>query len=128
MHSPMERRNTVLMMAYTYYEVDPRVIREAEAAVNGGFDVDVLVLRRSGTPPIETLHGVRVIRLNQSKYRGKTPFRYLLAYLSFFLRCLVKVSSLFFQRRYVVIHVNNMPDFLVFSTIVPKLFGAKIIL
>jgi glycosyltransferase involved in cell wall biosynthesis len=128
MNSHPERRNTVLMIAYTYYEVDPRVIREAEAAVDGGFDVDVLVLRRSGTPPIETLHGVRVIRLNQSKYRGKTRFRYLLAYLSFFLRCLVKASSLFFQRRYVVIHVNNMPDFLVFSTIVPKLFGARIIL
>lgn len=128
MNSHPERRNTVLMIAYTYYEVDPRVIREAEAAVAGGFDVDVLVLRRSGTPPIETLHGVRVIRLNQSKYRGKTRFRYLLAYLSFFLRCLVKASSLFFRRRYVVIHVNNMPDFLVFSTIVPKLFGARIIL
>lgn len=116
------------MMAYSYYEIDPRVIREAEAAVDGGFEVDVLVLRRPGTSPTEVVRGVRVIRLNQSKYRGRTHFRYLLAYLNFFLRCFAKTTGLFFKRRYAVIHVNNMPDFLVFSTIVPKLFGTKIIL
>jgi len=74
------------------------------------------------------VRGVRVIRVNQSKYRGKTRFRYLLAYLDFFLRCFVKTTALFFKQRYSVIHVNNMPDFLVFSTIVPKLCGTKIIL
>src|SRR5712692_366643 len=116
------------MMAYTYYEVDPRVIREAEAALDGGFDVDVLALRRPGTLPMEMVRGVRVIRLNQSKYRGKTRFSYLLAYLNFFIRCFVKTTGLFFKQRYVVIHVNNMPDFLVFSTIVPKLCGTNVIL
>ncbi len=115
-------------MAYTYYEVDPRVIREAEAALDGGFDVDVLALRRPGTLPMEMVRGVRVIRLNQSKYRGKTRFSYLLAYLNFFIRCFVKTTGLFFKQRYVVIHVNNMPDFLVFSTIVPKLCGTNVIL
>jgi len=30
------------MTGYTYYEIDPRVTREAEAAVGGGFEVDVL--------------------------------------------------------------------------------------
>jgi glycosyltransferase involved in cell wall biosynthesis len=123
-----QRRKTILMMAYSYYEIDPRVIREAEAAVDGGFEVDVLVLRRPGTSPMEVVRGVRVIRLNQSKYRGRTHFRYLLAYLNFFLRCFAKTTGLFFRRRYAVIHVNNMPDFLVFSTIVPKLCGTKIIL
>jgi len=116
------------MVAYTYYEGDARVIREAEAAVGGGFDVDVLALRRPGDPPVETVRGVRLIRLNQSKYRGKTRFRYLMAYLGFFFRCFLKTTVLFVSKRYVVIHVNNMPDFLVFSTIVPKLCGTKVIL
>ena len=123
-----QRRKTILMIGYTYYEIDPRVIREAEAAVDGGFDVDVLTLRRPGSPEAEMVRGVRVIRVNQSKYRGKTRLRYLLAYLNFFLRCFVRTTALFFKQRYSVIHVNNMPDFLVFSTIVPKLFGTKIIL
>ena len=40
----------------------------------------------------------------------------------------VKTSALFFERRYRVVHVNNMPDFLVFTTIIPRLFGIKVIL
>ena len=116
------------MIAYTYYQSDPRVIREAEAAVIGGFEVDFLALRRDGDPPSENLRGVKVFHLPQSRYRGGGHFKYLLAYLLFFLRCFFKTSSLFLKRRYRVIHVNNMPDFLVFCTVVPKIFGAKVVL
>jgi glycosyltransferase involved in cell wall biosynthesis len=116
------------MMAYTYYESDPRVIREAEAAVDGGFDVDFLALCRPGTARNELVRGVRVIRLNQAKYRGGGHGRYIVQYLTFFLRCFLKTTVLFFRRRYRAIHVNNMPDFLVFSTVVARLFGAKVIL
>ena len=116
------------MIAYTYYESDPRVIREAEAAVGGGVEVDFLALRKPGTPATEMFRGVRLLRLNQNKYRGRGHFRYLLAYLLFFLRCFFKTTGLYFKRRYRVIHVNNMPDFLVFCTVVPRLFGVKIIL
>jgi glycosyltransferase involved in cell wall biosynthesis len=122
------RREAILMIAYSYYESDPRVIREAEAAVDGGFDVDFLALHRTGTPQTEMIRGVRVIRLNQAKYRGAGHLKYLLGYATFFLRCFLKTTSLFFRRRYRAIHVNNMPDFLVFCTIIPRLFGAKVIL
>ncbi len=122
------RQKTVLMMAYSYYESDPRVIREAEAAIDGGFEVDFLALRRTGTLPAEVVRGVHVIRLNQDKYRGGGRLRYLIEYLKFFLRCFLKTTDLFFRRRYGVIHVNNMPDFLVFTTIIPRLFGTKVIL
>jgi glycosyltransferase involved in cell wall biosynthesis len=121
-------RQKVLMIGYTYYESDPRVIREAEAAIDGGFDVDFLALRRTGTSSTEVVRGVRVIRLNQAKYRGGGHFKYLLEYLKFFFRCLAKSTSLFFKRRYGVIHVNNMPDFLVFTSIIPRLLGTKVIL
>ncbi|HYI93639.1 MAG TPA: glycosyltransferase family 4 protein [Bryobacteraceae bacterium] len=121
-------QHRVLMMAYSYYESDPRVIREAEAAVEGGFDVDFLTLRRPGAMPSEMIRGVRVFRLNQEKYRGGRHVSYLVAYLLFFLRCFAKTTMLFFSRRYRVIHVNNMPDFLVFTTIIPRVFGTKVIL
>jgi glycosyltransferase involved in cell wall biosynthesis len=121
-------KQAILMSAYTYYESDSRVIREAEAAVSGDFEVDFIALQKPGTPKTETIRGVRVIRLNQAKYRGGGHFRYLLAYAEFFLRCLAKTTSLFFRRRYRAIHINNMPDFLVFTTIIPRLFGTKVIL
>ena len=118
----------VLMIAYTHYESDPRVIREAEAAVAGGFDVDFLALRRSDSPACEMVRGVRVLRLNQRRYRGSGHVRYLLSYLEFFVRAFFQSAFLFFKRRYRVAHVNNMPDFLVFATLVPWVFGCKVIL
>jgi glycosyltransferase involved in cell wall biosynthesis len=116
------------MIAYTYYESDARVVREAEAALTAGFAVDFLALRRPGDPPIQYLRGVRIFHLAQARYRGGSYLRYLIAYLLFFLRCFLKTSSLFMKRRYQVIHVNNMPDFLVFSTLIAKLLGAKVVL
>jgi glycosyltransferase involved in cell wall biosynthesis len=116
------------MISYSYYEQDPRVIREAEAALEGGFDVDFLDLRKDGSPPSQVIRGVNVYHLNEGKYRGKGHLQYLIAYLRFFLKCLGMATKLFFKRNYVAIHVNNMPDFLVFATLVPKLFGTKVIL
>ena len=116
------------MVAHTYYESDPRVIREAEAAISGGFDVDFLALRRPGAQALEVIRSVNVFRLKQAKYRGGGYLRYLIEYTEFFLRCLAKTTTLFFRRRYKVIHINNMPDFLVFTTIIPRLFGARVIL
>jgi glycosyltransferase involved in cell wall biosynthesis len=116
------------MLAYTYYESDSRVIREAEAAIGGGFEVDFIALQKPGSPETETIRGVRVLRLNQAKYRGGGHLKYFLAYAEFFMRCLAKTTALFFKRGYRAIHVNNMPDFLVFTTIIPRLFGTKVIL
>jgi glycosyltransferase involved in cell wall biosynthesis len=116
------------MLAYSYYESDPRVIREAEAAVAGGYEVDFLALRKPGTAIEENLRGVHVLRLNQTKYRGGGHLVYALSYLRFFVACFWKSTHLYFARRYAAVHVNNMPDFLVFSAIVPKLFGAKVLL
>jgi len=120
--------DSVLMIAYTNYRTDPRVIRAAEAAVNAGFEVDFLALRREGDPAVEMIRGVRVIHVNQRRYRGRGLFRYMLAYLNFFIRCFSKSAALSLRKSYVVVHVNNMPDFLVFSTLVPKLMGAKVLL
>ena len=122
------RKPSVLMVAYTNYQTDPRVIREAEAAVSAGFDVDFLALSRGNDPKVEMIRGVRVFHLNQKRYRGSGRLRYMLAYLNFFIRCFLKINLLSFKRRYRIAHVNNMPDFLVFCTLLPKLFGCKIML
>lgn len=116
----------VLMIAYTNYRTDPRVIRAAEAALEAGYQVDFLALRRNGEPDEESIRGVRVIHLRQERYRGGGVGLYLLAYFAFFVRCLFKSASLTLRRRYRVVHVNNIPDFLVFSALIPKLLGAKI--
>ncbi len=122
------RKPAVLMIAYTNYRSDPRVIREAEAALGAGFAVDFIALRRAGEPNEEIIRGVRLIHLQQSRYRGGGWLRYMISYFEFFVRCFFKTTFLFLKHRYGVVHVNNMPDFFVFCTLVPKLMGAKIML
>jgi glycosyltransferase involved in cell wall biosynthesis len=122
------RRRSLLILAYTNYESDPRVIREAEAARDANFAVDVIALRRPGQPPTEMVRGVRVFRVGQRRYRGRSRLRYLLAYLSFAVWCAARSTALFATQRYAAVHVNNMPDLLVFSVVVPKLLGSRIIL
>ncbi|MGQ9455867.1 MAG: glycosyltransferase family 4 protein [Armatimonadota bacterium] len=108
------------------YLTDPRVRREAEALAGAGWDVDVLCLSEPGRPSREIVNGVRVLRLPLARKRGSVP-RYIFEYLVFLL---ISGLVLLFRtpRRYRVIHVNNMPDFLVFATAIPKLFGTKVLL
>lgn len=110
----------------SYYLRDPRVRREAEALVAAGYEVDVIALRQKGYPFKQNVNGVNVTGLPIARRRA-TFYRYLYEYAAFFV-CVSVLLMLRLWRRYDVIHVSNMPDFLVFSTLIPKLFGAKVIL
>jgi glycosyltransferase involved in cell wall biosynthesis len=128
MTTDVPRRVRVLMIAYTNYESDPRVMREAEAAADAGFGVDFIALRRAGQPAEEIVRGVRVLRVAQDRYRGGSHLRYLLSYVEFFARCALKALALQPGRRYRVAHVNNMPDALIWCLAPLKLFGVRLIL
>ena len=54
--------------------------------------------------------------------------RYAFEYGAFFSWTFVLVSLLHARRRYDVVYVHNMPNFLVFAGLVPKIGGAKIVL
>jgi glycosyltransferase involved in cell wall biosynthesis len=110
----------------SYYPRDPRIRRQAEALVEAGHWVVVYCLRGVGEARTETVNGVHVVRLPLTRKRG-SKVRYLFEYAAFF--TLVSASMLSkWGRKFDVIHVSNLPDFLVFSAVVPKLFGTKIVL
>lgn len=116
------------MIAYTYYLSDPRVKKEAEALAESGFDVDFISLKSPYESSLQCVNGVNLYMLNCRHYKGKSNIKYLFSYVNFFFRVFFKITSLYFKRKYQLIHVNNMPDFLVFCALIPKIFGAKIIL
>ncbi|GAG09546.1 unnamed protein product, partial [marine sediment metagenome] len=53
---------------------------------------------------------------------------YLVEYGKAFVLFSAWLLKLFARNRYHVVHVHNMPDFLAFAAIIPRIFGAKIIL
>lgn len=118
----------IAMVAYTNYSTDGRVKREAEALVENGNLVDFFDLKRIDDPSFELINGVNLYHLSQQRYRGNSNFKYILSYIEFFIRIFFKISIFYFKKRYKVIHINNMPDFLVFTALFPRIFGAKLIL
>lgn len=115
----------VCMVVHAYYEGDARVRRYAESLAAAGHAVDVLALRAKDKPKRETLRGVEVHRLPLSRRRGGT-LRYLFEYCWFTLLCGLVLARR--GRRYDVVHVHNMPDFLVFAATVPRLLGRTVVL
>jgi len=120
----------ICMVAYTLYLSDARVRREAETlAAVPGYKVTVLALKGAEAPPQSyEKEGVQVRELGAGKYRGQSMLQYLLSYLKFTVLALGACTVLFLRRKVDVVHVHNMPNFLVFSAIVPRMFGRKTIL
>lgn len=117
------------MVVHAYYPVgETRVEREALALLENGYEVDVLCLRKEGEAKIETAAGVTVHRLPVQRQRGRGAVYQMLEYLAFFFLVLGKLFVLQNRRHYEVVQVHNLPDFLVFAAVWPKLVGARVIL
>jgi glycosyltransferase involved in cell wall biosynthesis len=122
-------KKRVCMIVYTIYPTDARVRREAETlASSGAFDVTVFCLKENKTPKAYSKENVNIRELNAGKYGGGSRFRYLLSHLGFLGKAFFACTALFFRRGMDIVHVHNMPNFLVFAAIVPKLFGIPLIL
>ena len=118
------------MISHSFYESDNRVTRYAESLAARGDHVDILALRRSTALPLrETINGVHVHRLQDrlgKNERSKLAFLWpLLRFLGNTSRWLTHAHR---RQRYDLIHVHNIPDFLIFATWYPKLTGTPVLL
>ena len=118
----------VAMITFDFYPFDPRVRRLAEAAADAGDAVDVLCIRQPEEKRFEIYNSVRIYRLPMGRGFGRSLLITILSWVWFMLLAGAVVSWLHMKRGYDVIHVHNMPDFLVFAAVFPRLFGAKVIL
>ncbi len=119
------------MLAYTEYLTDPRVRREAQALAERGDQVDFLCLRQPGVDPRQrwqTVQGVHLCYLPFAKYQGGSQIAYLFSYLAFLFLSGWWLTGLYLRRRYHLIQVHTMPDFLIFAALIPRLLGCQLIL
>jgi len=116
------------MVVYAYYpHTETRVQRQAEALVRAGFDVDVVCLRDRGEAPRARYRGVHVHRLPVSVEK-RSLARQFGSYLHFLVRAGAHLARLQRAHPYHSVQVHNLPDFLVFSALVPKLAGVPVVL
>ncbi len=116
------------MIAHAYYDEDPRVRREAEVLVAAGWEVDVFGLRRAGDALEGVLRGVRVHRLDVQRHQGAVLAVYAGEYLDFFFRAAFAAARAHRARRFALVQVHTIPDFLVFAALPLKLAGVPVVL
>lgn len=118
------------MIAYSNYQTDARVTRYAEALAARGNRVDVFALRRSSESPThEKVGGVHLVcRQLRIGKKEQSQLDFLLPLLRFLFSSMVWITREHALRPFDVIHVHNMPDFLVFAAWYPKLTGIRVIL
>lgn len=118
----------ICMLAYAFYENDNRIIRYAETLVRRGDAVDVICLRKPGEVRAKTINGVRLFRVQSRRRNEMGRMSYLARMLLFQLKAMARVSFYHLRRPYQVVHVHNVPDFLVFAALIPRWLGARVIL
>ena len=125
---PDERRRLrVCMVTYSVYERDTRVRRYAEYLANEGHLVDVVSLTSERREVFCASGNLRVypIPMTRTRREGLVQMvRWLVcAYVMFFF-----VTILDIKRRYDIVHIHNMPDFLVFCALIPRVRGCPVLL
>jgi len=126
----VKKPKRVAMITHSYYESDSRVMRYAESLAERGDIVEVAALRRDPRQPRrEVINGVGVHRIQDRSTKGQSSQQaFLLPLLRFLITSSLWVTWRHARRRYHLVHVHNIPDFLVFAAWLPRLTGAKIIL
>jgi glycosyltransferase involved in cell wall biosynthesis len=126
----LHRPKRVCMVTHSFYESDNRVIRYAQALVSRGDHVDVFALRRRpGMETKEVTDGVNLFRI-QDRFApsGQDKLASLWPLLRFLGTSSVWVTRSHTRERYDLVHVHNVPDFIVFAAWYPKLTGTPLIL
>ncbi len=128
MGRPVNRERRVCVLLQGHYDGDIRVRRKAEALVGAGYEVDVLALRNEGKTDADySLNGVRIYTVSLGKKRGSLG-RYIYEYFAFLFWARRRLNELMATRRYAVVDVNNLPDFLVFAARGARRNGARVVL
>ncbi len=126
----MGKAGRAAVVLFSFYATDARPRREAEALVKEGFEVDVISLQSAASKSDasrQTINGVNV-HLAPLRHRRGGKFRYLFEYAFFFATAFWLLSKWSITKRFKIVHVHNMPDCLLFTAVLPRLRGAKLIL
>lgn len=123
-----DRARPIVLVTHSYYEEDPRVRRQAEAIVASGRPVDVMALRRPGDAAVAEVGGVHVLRLDVQRHQGAGLWTYLAEYLDFFVRVAATLVRTQARRRYALVQIATLPDWLVFAALPLRLARVPVLL
>lgn len=118
---------SICHISFSEFPADGRVKRYVNALVKEGFFVVVICKSDSYHPKTEEQNRLFIRRLNVKKKRGNYISR-MIEYISFFIKAAYLALYYFFKFKVKIFHTHTLPDFVSMTALVPRLFGAKVIL
>jgi glycosyltransferase involved in cell wall biosynthesis len=109
------------------YPFDPRPRRTADALIRQGMKVDYICVAGTKTSFLEKTGEMNIFRVPVNHQRGG-KFGYAYQYSAFTLASAAILAARATEHSYDLVYINNMPDVLVASALLPKMLGAKVIL
>lgn len=116
----------VLFLVHSEYPVgEPRVRRQADAAVAAGWEVTVFALATSGAPTDEQVAGARVVRSRVRRTRDMSARGLVSEYVGFMAAAFGFCTR---SPRFDTVVVANPPDFLIAAALPQRMKGARLVL
>jgi glycosyltransferase involved in cell wall biosynthesis len=117
----------VAVVVHAVVPGDPRIRRQGDALLEAGYEVDVICLRQEGRPTRETDGRLRIVRLPVD--RAFVSFAgHLAEYVTFTAMAAWRLARDHRVRRYDLVQVATVPDFLSFAALPEKLAGVPLLL
>lgn len=117
----------VAIAVHAIFPGDPRVRRQSDALLEAGDEVDIFCLRQPGEAAEESEGGRRIIRLPVNRtFIGFAG--HLAEYVAFTGMVAWRLAREHRRRRYDLVQVATVPDFLAFAAIPEKLAGVPLLL
>ena len=117
----------IAILVHAVVPGDPRIQRETDALLAAGHQVDIFCLRDDGQAARERDGALRIIRLPVN--RGSDGFiGHLLEYVVFTALVAWRLAREHARRRYALVQVATLPDFLVFAALPLRLLGVPVLL
>jgi glycosyltransferase involved in cell wall biosynthesis len=117
----------IAIVAHAAFPADPRIRRQVDALLDAGHDVDLFALREPGEAAEEHAGRLRTLRLPvRRRFRGFAG--HLGEYAAFTVLVAFRLSREHRRRRYALVQVATLPDFLVAATAPLKLMGVPLLL
>jgi glycosyltransferase involved in cell wall biosynthesis len=121
------RPTRIAIVVHASLPDDPRIRRQAEALRDAGHEVDLFGLRDPGQAEVETWNGMRILRLPvRRRFTGFAG--HLAEYLAFAGLVSVRLAAEHRHRRYRLVQVATLPDFLAFAALPVRLTGIPLLL
>jgi glycosyltransferase involved in cell wall biosynthesis len=117
----------VAIVVHAIFPGDPRVRRQSDALVEAGYEVDVICLRQPGEAAEERDGARRIVRLPVNRtFIGFAG--HIAEYLAFTAMAGWSLAREHRRRRYDLVQVATVPDFLAFAALPEKLGGVPLLL